>query len=104
MILSDKAYDRLKWVAQYLLPGIVTLWLAIAKIWNLPYGAEIGGTLSAIDLFLGTILGISSKNYGGDGTMVVNTTDPEKDVYTLKYNGNIADIVDKKSVTFKVEK
>lgn len=63
--MSNKMYDILKWIAQYLLPGLGTLYFALAKIWGLPYGTEIVGTISAIDAFLGGLLGISSANYYG---------------------------------------
>ena len=63
MKMSDKTYNILKWVAQYLLPGVATLWLALAGIWGLPYGEEIGGTIVAVDTFLGVVLGISSAQY-----------------------------------------
>ena len=36
--MSNKTYDILKWVAQYLLPALATLYFAVAKIWGLPYG------------------------------------------------------------------
>jgi len=104
MTLSDKTYNRLKWIAQYLLPALAALWLGLAKVWNLPLGSEIGATISLIDVFLGAVLGISSKNYQGDGSLVINTTDPEKDVYSLELNGDIADLSEKKSVTFMVNK
>lgn len=104
MTFSNKTYDRLKWIAQYFLPALGTLWIAVAKIWGLPYGAEIGGTIAAIDLFLGTVLGISSNNYKGDGQLVVNTDDPEKDIFTLEYDGDIEEIAEKNSVTFMVKK
>lgn len=103
MVFSNKTYDRVKWFAQYFVPAFTTLWLALGKIWNFPYTVEIGATLSAIDIFLGALLGISKSNYQGDGTIVVNKDDPEKDLYTLEYSGNIIDIADKKSVTFKVK-
>lgn len=103
MKLSNKVYDALKWVAMWLLPAMATLWLTLGKIWNFPFNTEIGATISAIDVFLAAVLGLSKKNYEGDGTIVVNTEDPEKDLYTLNYNGNIADIANKQSVTFKVE-
>lgn len=61
--MSNKTYDTLKWIAQYLLPGVATLYAALAKIWGLPYGNEIVGTISAIDVFLGVALGISSSQY-----------------------------------------
>lgn len=63
--MSNKLYDILKWIAQYLLPGLGTLYFALAKIWGLPYGVEIVGTISAFDAFLGGLLGISSANYYG---------------------------------------
>ena len=63
MILSDKMYDILKWIAMYLLPAMGTLYFALAGIWNFPYGEEVVGTITAIDTFLGVILGISSSNY-----------------------------------------
>lgn len=102
MTLSNKKYDVLKWIAQYFLPALAALWLGLAKVWGFPYGTEIGATLSLIDVFLGAVLGISSKNYQGDGNLVINTDDPEKDVYSLELNGDIAELADKKSVTFKV--
>lgn len=61
--MSNKTYDILKWVTQYLLPALATLYFAVAKIWGLPYGEEIVGTITAIDTFLGVLLGISTANY-----------------------------------------
>jgi len=63
MKLSNQTYDVLKWIAQILLPALGTLYFTLAEIWNLPYGQEILGTVTAVDLFLGALLGISSDNY-----------------------------------------
>lgn len=63
MVFSNAVYDRLKWIAQYLLPGLGTLYFALAKTWGLPYGEEIVGTISAVDIFLGGLLGISKAKY-----------------------------------------
>lgn len=63
MKLSNKAYDTLKWIAQYLLPAIGTLYFALASIWSLPYGEQVVGTITAVDAFLGAILGISTMQY-----------------------------------------
>jgi hypothetical protein len=62
-LLSNKQYNILKWVAQILLPALGTLYFALAGIWGFPFGAQIVGTITAIDTFLGVILGISSANY-----------------------------------------
>ena len=61
--MSNKTYDVLKWIAMYLLPAVGTLYFALAGIWNLPNGEQIVGTITAIDTFLGVILGISSAQY-----------------------------------------
>lgn len=63
MRLPDKVYDILKWIAQYLLPALGTLYFALANIWGLPYAEQIVGTITAIDAFLGAILGISTIRY-----------------------------------------
>lgn len=63
MLLNDKVYDIIKYIAQYVLPAIGTLYFALASIWGLPYGEEVVGTITAIDTFLGAILGISTYSY-----------------------------------------
>ena len=62
-MLSNKAYDILKWVAQILLPALGTLYFALAQFWDLPYPEQIVGTITAVDAFLGALLGISSSIY-----------------------------------------
>ena len=63
MKLSNKMYDLLKWIAMYFLPALGTLYFALAGIWGLPYGEEIVGSITAVDTFLGVILGISTVQY-----------------------------------------
>ena len=63
MILKNSTYDILKWVAQYLLPALGTLYFALAAIWGLPYGEQVVGTITAIDTFLGVLLGVSTISF-----------------------------------------
>ena len=63
MKMSNKVYDILKYIAQIVLPALGTLYFALAKIWGFPYGAEIVGTISAVDAFLGALLKISTDQY-----------------------------------------
>lgn len=63
MKLPNKLYDVLKWISLILIPATATLYFALSGIWGLPYGEQIVGTLTAIDTFLGTLLGISTLNY-----------------------------------------
>lgn len=66
MKMSNEAYDILKWIAQILLPALGTLYFALANIWGLPYAEEIVGTITAVDCFLGALLGISTKLYNAN--------------------------------------
>ncbi len=61
--MSNKVYDILKWVAMIVLPAIATLYMAIANIWGFPYGEEVVGTITAVNTFLGAVLGISAVKY-----------------------------------------
>lgn len=61
--MSNKLYNVLKWIAMLFLPAFGTLYFALAGIWGLPYGEQIVGTITAIDTFLGVILGISTAQY-----------------------------------------
>lgn len=63
MKLDNRTYDILKYVALIALPAIQVFWLTIGKIWNFPYVVEIGATIGAVALLLGTLLGVSSKNF-----------------------------------------
>ena len=61
--MSNKVYDVLKFIAQIVLPALGTLYFALSSIWGFPYGEQIVGTITAVDAFLGAILGISSVEY-----------------------------------------
>ena len=61
--MNNKVYDVLKWIAMILLPAIGTLYFALAGIWNFPFAEQVVGTITAIDTFLGVVLGISSAQY-----------------------------------------
>ena len=63
MSMSNKTYDTLKWIAQFLLPAAGTLYFALAGIWGLPYGEQMVVTFPAVVTFIGVLLGISAANY-----------------------------------------
>lgn len=63
MKMSNETYDMLKYIAQIALPALGTLYFAVSKIWGLPYGTEIVGTITAVDTCLGVMLGISTSDY-----------------------------------------
>lgn len=66
-MFSNKVYDFLKIVAQIWLPALSTLYFALSCIWGLPYGEQVVGTITAIDAFLGALLGISTAQWKKGG-------------------------------------
>lgn len=70
MKLNNKTYDILKWVALIVLPAIATLYSVLSNVWGFPFKEQIPATITAIDAFLGALLGVSTANYNnqkGDG-------------------------------------
>lgn len=63
MSMANETYDRLAFFARVILPAAGTLYFALAKVWGLPYGVEIVGTIAAVVTFLSTCLKISSDKY-----------------------------------------
>lgn len=66
MKLNDKIYDVLKWVALVCLPALATLISVVLPLWNLADEATVTaivGTISAVDVFLGALLGVSTAQY-----------------------------------------
>jgi len=61
--MSNSMYDKLKFIAQVVLPAAGTLYAALAGIWGLPYAEQIVGTIVAVDTFLGVVLKISTYQY-----------------------------------------
>ena len=63
MNMSNKTYDILKYIAMIVLPAAGTLYFALSQIWGLPFGEEIVGSITAVDAFLGALLGLSTAQY-----------------------------------------
>lgn len=105
-MITGKLYDWLKWIAQVALPGLGTLYFTLAGLWGLPNADEVVGTIVAIDLFLGLLLGISQVQFNKqiahagdllvqpDGKMVFQIDEDKTDIEKLK---------EKKEVRFKVQ-
>ena len=77
--MSNRTYDALKFVAQVVLPALATLYTALAAAWGFLHVEAIVGTITAIDLFLGSLLGITSRNYSPpvDGTLLIDHKNKE---------------------------
>lgn len=68
MKLSNKTYDILAFVGRVVLPALSILFATLAEIWGLsePFTKQIPLTITALDLFLNSLLGISTANYYKD--------------------------------------
>lgn len=97
-VFTNALYNRLKFIAQILLPALATLYFAIDTIWDVGYGTKVVGTITAVDTFLGVILQLSTKQYyksgaNFDGDVVVEPEDGGNRV-TLAFDKAPEDIVD----------
>lgn len=108
MMLSNKLYTILKWIAQYLLPALGASYFALAGIWGLPYSEQVVGTITVIDIFLGTVLGISTNQYkksdlATNGQLLIDTSNPAKDIYRLALGDTLDNISGMKTITLTVK-
>lgn len=64
MKLPNKIYDIAKWCCLIVAPALVVLLNTLTELWqwNIPVQA-ITGTISAVALFVGAILGFSTYQY-----------------------------------------
>lgn len=77
MKFSNGVYNILKWICLIVLPALGTLYFTLSSIWNWPYGEQVVGTITAIDTFLGALIGISTLNYNKQ-LKLVSTTKKKK--------------------------
>ena len=69
-LLSDKVYDIIN-KAQRWLVALGALYLAVAEIWNLPFGNEVNKTIVAIGTFLAIVLETATAKWQKDHAVAV---------------------------------
>lgn len=104
-LLSSTTYNYLKYTVQIALPALGTLYFTLASIWGLPYGEQVVGTITAVALFGGILIGVSKNQYeksdaAYDGTVVA--TD-DRDVPLFEFNEPFENIVTKKELKLKID-
>jgi len=105
-VLNDALYGKIKWLIVVVIPAAGTLYFAVAKIWDLPAGEQVLGTLLAIQAFLGVIFAISTQQYNNsdakyDGTIHIDQT---QDKTIVAVEGKHPDeLVEKNEVLLKVK-
>jgi len=61
--MTNKVYDFLKYVALIGMPAAITFYGVIGAVLNLPYTQEVITIAVAGEVFLGSLLGLSSMKY-----------------------------------------
>lgn len=61
--MSNKTYDRLKWIAAIGLPTLNALVTALLEIWHVPYAAQISASMAAVNAAVGAWVGVSHLQY-----------------------------------------
>mgnify|MGYP000846789538 CR=1 FL=1 len=106
-IFTGKLYDFIKKLVQVIIPGFSAMYFAFANIWGLPGAEQVVGSLAAINLFLGLLIGVSSRQYKAlnlpyDGSIVVTPKQDGGTLFTLELNSDPNDLPLKKSVVFDI--
>ncbi len=61
--MNNKVFDFIRFIGEIVLPALGALYFGIAKIWGLPFGQEVVGTIAVITTFIGAVVGVSRKKY-----------------------------------------
>ena len=64
-MFTNKVYDILSKIQRWI-PALGIFYIALAKIWNLPFGNEINNTIVALAALLAATLEVSSSHYYKD--------------------------------------
>jgi len=106
--VSNKWYDRLKFLAQIGLPATGTLYVTLAAIWDLPAPQEVAATILAVDTFLGVLLGLQAATYNKGvvqaGNMNVVDLESGGKNFSLELNMEPEELEEKNELRFKVQK
>lgn len=62
-MLSNKAYDILKWVVMIAIPALTTAYVGLAAVWGWPCPEAVAKTSAIVCTLLGALLGISTAQY-----------------------------------------
>ena len=109
MKMSNRFYDRSKFLALVAFPALAVFYGVLGGIWGLPLVDEVTGSIVAVDTLLGALLQISTKSYQNeesnhDGTITAtgineDTGHPDLQLTLSKLP---TDLLAKKVVTLKV--
>ena len=100
--LSNQTYDFLNALVRIILPGMGTMYFALAEIWSLPYATEIVGTIVAITAFLGVVIVLARRGWKLDDELVIDDRNPQATAFGFKSGKMFADLETGKTLSLKV--
>ena len=77
-MLSNKAFDVLKWLTLVGIPALTTAYVGLSAIWNWPYADQVAKTSAVICVLLGSLLGISTIQYNKEQRIQPPNEEPEE--------------------------
>lgn len=110
MKFTNIGYKVLKQAALIWLPAIATLYASLAGLWHLGNISEIVGSIAGVDTFLGVVLHLSTvpgepahiPEMDSAGRIVIDKSNPLKDVYRLELTIPLEDISSSDSLLLDV--
>lgn len=88
-MISNKAYDILKWLALIALPAFAVLIGGLGQVWGWPDADKITLTVNLVAVFIGSLIGVSTVGYrksGKDDDDDVGDDDDLKQYLKEKYH------------------
>lgn len=107
-VLPEKWYNRLKWLVMIVLPAFTTFYIGLDAVIGVPAEEKVAGVSALVATLIGTIVGISSKQYNNSeqrffGELHVEDTDEGTLINRQVFNDRPEiSLADKDEVTFKV--
>ena len=104
-LLSDKFYNTLKALSTIILTAVSALYFALGQIWEFPRMEQVLGSIAAVTVFLGALMGLSTKSYNEHrhvGNINIIREPEGKKVYSLELKGDAEDLDTMTEATFKI--
>jgi hypothetical protein len=106
LLMSDKLYNILKHAAAIGFPALSALYYTVAQIWGIPDTKEVMGTISAVNVFVGALVGVSYVKYNNSGAKYVGALEVidsgDKKTFSLNLNSDPESLEQLSEATFKV--
>ena len=67
MKFDNKVYDVLKWMCLIFFPALSVFYAALDGAFGWGYTVTVCTVIAAVEAFLGSLIGISTKSYNGEG-------------------------------------